>query len=31
VGIWWLYYVLMYGNGKMRHTETIPGRGDKGE
>jgi hypothetical protein len=28
------YYVLMYENGKMRHVQTIPGmggRGDKGE
>jgi hypothetical protein len=27
------YYVLMYGNGKMRPVETVPGmgRGDKGE
>jgi hypothetical protein len=22
------YYVLMYKNGKMRHVETIPGKGE---
>jgi hypothetical protein len=30
----WIYYVLMYENGKMRPIETIPGMGggrDKGE
>jgi hypothetical protein len=26
----WKYYVLMYENGKMRPTETIPGMGKRG-
>jgi hypothetical protein len=21
----WKYYVFMYGNGKIRHAETVPG------
>jgi hypothetical protein len=33
-GIWWKYYVLMYGNGKLRSVENYSGnrgRGDKRE
>jgi hypothetical protein len=29
-GKWYKYYVLMYGNGKMRPVETILGSGEEG-
>jgi hypothetical protein len=31
--MWWIYYVLMHENGKIRPSDTIPGmrgRGHKG-
>jgi hypothetical protein len=28
--MWWLYYIGMYENGRMRHIEAIPGKGEKG-
>jgi hypothetical protein len=26
--MWWIYYVLMYENGKRRPVETIPRKGE---